>query len=131
MVRSSGGKRGLEGGGVAGEPFEETDERRAAVGFDLERGKRVGAGQAAVEDLRRLRLKGLIVPGTNRYTVTTYGLRAALFCSKLFLRLRPAWPALLPTGDPLIPRPLRTAFLKLENEIERLASNACFLPAVS
>jgi hypothetical protein len=78
-------------------------------------------------DLRRLRLKGLIarVPTTHRYTVTTYGLRVALFCSKLFLRiLRPAWPALLPTDDDPIPRPLRSAFLKLESEIEKLGTNA-------
>jgi hypothetical protein len=78
-------------------------------------------------DLRRLHLKGLIarVPRTNRYTVTTYGLRVALFCSKLFLRiLRPAWPALLSGPESVIPRPLRTAFLKLENEIEKIASDA-------
>lgn len=84
-------------------------------------------------DLRRLRLKGLIarVPGTHRYNVTTYGLRVALFCSKLFLRiLRPSWPALLPVNSDPIPRPLRSAFLKLENEIEKLASNA-HLRAVS
>lgn len=78
-------------------------------------------------DLRRLHLKGLIarVPLTNRYTVTTHGLRVALFCSKLFLRiLRAAWPALLPDYDAAIPRPLRTALVKLEKEIEKIASDA-------
>jgi hypothetical protein len=78
-------------------------------------------------DLRRLRLKGLIAraPRTHRYHVTTYGLRVALFCSKLFLRLlRPAWPALLLDTADAVPRPLRSAFLKLEREIDKLASDA-------
>jgi hypothetical protein len=78
-------------------------------------------------DLRRLRLKGLIarIPKTHRYSVTTYGLRVALFCSKLFLRiLRPAWPALLPAASDQIPRPLRSAFLRLDSEIQKLSSNA-------
>lgn len=46
-------------------------------------------------DLRRLRLKGLIVrlPGTNRYILTTYGRRVALFFAKLDGRLfgQAAW----------------------------------------
>lgn len=78
-------------------------------------------------DLRRLRLKGLIArtPNTHRYTVTSYGLRVALFCSKLFLRiLRPNWPALLDSPQDSIPRSLRTAFLKLEAEIQRICHDA-------
>jgi hypothetical protein len=78
-------------------------------------------------DLRRLRLKGLIArtPSTHRYTVTSYGLRVALFCSKLFLRiLRPNWPALLDSPQDSIPRSLRTAFLKLEAEIQRICHDA-------
>jgi hypothetical protein len=78
-------------------------------------------------DLRRLRLKGLIarLPGSHRYTVTTYGLRIALFCSKLYLRiLRPAWPALLDDSPDAIPRPLRAAFLKVDNEIDALCHDA-------
>jgi hypothetical protein len=54
-------------------------------------------------DLRRLRLNGLIarIPNTHRYSVTTYGLRVALLCTKLFLRiLRPNRPALLEHQDP-------------------------------
>ncbi len=78
-------------------------------------------------DLRRLRLKGLIARfhKSHRYTVTSYGLRVALFCSKLFLRiLRPAWPALLDQDLDAIPRPLRTAFLKLDAEIQRVCDFA-------
>jgi len=78
-------------------------------------------------DLRRLRLKGLIarVPKSHRYTITSYGLRVALFCSKLFLRiLRPAWPALLDQDADAIPRPLRAAFLKLDAELQRICDLA-------
>lgn len=72
------------------------------------------------DDLRRLRLKGLIhrLPGTHRYTATTYGLKVAFFCSKLYLRiLRPNWQALLPAEDAL-PRPLRDALDHLDREIQ-------------
>ena len=77
-------------------------------------------------DLRRLRLKGLIhrIPGTHRYTATTYGLKVAFFYSKLYLRLlRPNWNALLPTADAL-PRPLRDALDHLDTEIRKLHEEA-------
>lgn len=77
-------------------------------------------------DLRRLRLKGLIhrIPTTHRYTATTYGLKVAFFCSKLFLRiLRPQWQALLPDGDHL-PRSLRSALDQLDAEIHKLHKEA-------
>ena len=77
-------------------------------------------------DLRRLRLKGLIhrIPGTTRYTVTTYGLRVALFYTKLYLRiLRPGWAALVDSAE-AFPKPLRQAFAALQAEIEKLAANA-------
>jgi hypothetical protein len=77
-------------------------------------------------DLRRLRLKGLIhrIPGTHRYTATTYGLKVAFFYSKLYLRLvRPNWNALLPTADTL-PRPLRDALDRLDHEIRKLHEEA-------
>ncbi len=77
-------------------------------------------------DLRRLRLKGLIhrLPGTHRYTTTTYGLKVAFFYSKLYLRiLRPNWNALLPETDQL-PRPLRTALDLLATEIDKLHQEA-------
>lgn len=82
-------------------------------------------------DLRRLRLKGLVtrVRGTHRYVVTTYGLRAALFCSKLYLRvLRPNWPALADAPDP-VPRPLRRAFAELEHQLDEICTDAQLRPA--
>jgi hypothetical protein len=57
-------------------------------------------------DLRRLRLRGLIrrQPDTHRYTLTPYGLCAALFYSKLYLRIfRPHAPALHTLSDHLPP----------------------------
>src|SRR5436853_5599447 len=77
-------------------------------------------------DLRRLRLKGLIhrIPGTHRYTATTYGLRTAFFYSKIYLRiLRPNWAALLPEDDAL-PRSLREALNHLDAEIQKLHEQA-------
>jgi len=77
-------------------------------------------------DLRRLRLKGLLhrIPGTTRYTVTTYGLHAALFSTKVYLRiLRPGWAALTPDPD-AIPRPLRDALLQVDAEIQNLCEAA-------
>jgi hypothetical protein len=77
-------------------------------------------------DLRRLRLKGLLhrIPGTHRYTATTYGLKVAFFYSKLYLRLlRPNWDALLPTTDAL-PRPLRDALDHLDTAIRHLHEEA-------
>ena len=77
-------------------------------------------------DLRRLRLKGLIhrIPGTTRYTVTTYGLHVALFSAKVYLRiLRPGWAALTQDAD-AIPRPLRDALLQVDAEIQKLCEGA-------
>lgn len=77
-------------------------------------------------DLRRLRLKGLIarLPGTNRYTVTTYGLQVALFYSKIYLRiLRPGWLAITSPHDDM-PHRLRTAFTRVTTEIHRLCDHA-------
>ncbi len=77
-------------------------------------------------DLRRLRLKGLIhrIAGSHRYTATTYGLKVAFFCAKLYLRLlRPHWPALLPEADPL-PGPLRTALDQRDRAIRTIHEEA-------
>jgi len=77
-------------------------------------------------DLRRLRLKGLLhrVPGTHRYTVTTYGLKVAFCYSKLYLRiLRPSWAALVAPDDTL-PRPLRSALEQLDRALETLHHDA-------
>jgi len=78
------------------------------------------------DDLRRLRLKGLIhrIPKTHRYTATSYGLKVAFFYAKLYIRiLRPNWVALLPEDDHL-PRPLRAALDQLDLEIQKLHQEA-------
>lgn len=77
-------------------------------------------------DLRRLRRRGLItrIPKTNRYLVTTYGIKVALFYSKVFLRiLRPGWTAVIDLPDP-IPRTLRNALRRVTSEIQRLHDRA-------
>jgi hypothetical protein len=77
-------------------------------------------------DLRRLRLKGLIhrIPSTTRYTATTYGLRVALFYTKVYLRiLRPAWAALTDSAD-VFPKPLRQALQAVQAEVDKLAAQA-------
>ena len=77
-------------------------------------------------DLRRLRLKGLIhrIPQTHRYTTTTYGLKVAFFCAKLYLRiLRPEWAALHPANDSF-PHPLRVALDQLDAEINKIHEEA-------
>ena len=56
-------------------------------------------------DLRRLRLKGIIwrVPNTNRYLLTPYGRKVALFFTRLHARVfRPGLAAL----DPSVPIPV-------------------------
>ncbi len=76
-------------------------------------------------DLRRLRLKGLIsrLPKTNRYIATTYGLKVALFYTKVYLRVvRPGWMSIAPADD--IPRPLRTALEQLNIEVARICDDA-------
>ncbi len=56
--------------------------------------------------------------------VTSYGLRVALFCTKVYLRiLRPAWVAFSQAPDS-IPRPLRAAFDALDAEIHKLCDDA-------
>jgi hypothetical protein len=77
-------------------------------------------------DLRRLRLKGVIyrIPKTHRHTTTSYGLKVAFFCAKLYLRiLRPEWAAMLPAEDPL-PRPLRAALDRLDAAIRTIHKEA-------
>ena len=77
-------------------------------------------------DLRRLRLKGIIerIPGTHRYMVTHLGLRVAYLHSKIYLRVfKPAWAASARKPDG-IPRKLRTALNKVDQEIMRLCEEA-------
>ena len=54
-------------------------------------------------DLRRLRVHGLIerIAGTHRYSLTTLGLRTALFYSRIFIRA--IRPGLSQIADPNLP----------------------------
>ncbi len=64
-------------------------------------------------DLRRLRLKGLVVrvPHTNSYTLTTDGLKVAIFYTKLDRRLL---HPLLAADQPPAPPPLRAALATID-----------------
>jgi hypothetical protein len=71
-------------------------------------------------DLRRLRLHGFIerIPGTHRYRVTNYGLRAALFFSRTYARiLRPGLALVMAKKLPDDSK-LRTAFDHLESAMD-------------
>lgn len=85
---------------------------------------------AMTYDLRRLRLHGLIerVPRTHRYTLTSFGLRVAFFCSKVYLRiLRPGAAAIVDPPDDL-PHPLRDALRRLDQAIDLLCTAAQLHP---
>ena len=79
----------------------------------------ISAGRMSY-DLRRLRLHGIIarIPQTQRYRLTTFGLKTALFYSRVYQRLlRPGLSQLL---DPRTEdsAPLPAAFLKLQKIID-------------
>jgi hypothetical protein len=98
----------------------------ALLGHDLSAYSR----GAMTYDLRRLRLHGLIqrIAGTQRYTVTTFGVRVAFFCSKVHLRiLRPGSAALIDPADDL-PHPLRDALRQLDHAIDQLCAAAQLHP---
>ena len=72
-------------------------------------------------DLRRLRLHGIIerIPKTHRYRVTEFGLRAALFFTRVHARLyRPVVAEVMAHGPPEN-SPLRRHFAKLEELIDQ------------
>jgi hypothetical protein len=77
-------------------------------------------------DLRRLRLHGLIarIPKTHRYQVTPFGLRLALFVTRVQARLFRPGVALLAPEIPRDRSPLRTAFDRLEREIDTWCTEA-------
>jgi hypothetical protein len=77
-------------------------------------------------DRRRLRLHGLIVrtPGTQRYHPTDQGLRRALFCNRVYLRvLRPGLTQVLAPPPPADPT-LRAAFDTLTPAIDQFLEEA-------
>ena len=79
-----------------------------------------GAGRMSY-DLRRLRLHGLIqrIPKTNRYQLTTQGLKVAMFFSRTYLRL--LRPGLAEITQPIAPArsALSAAFDRLQNVIDQ------------
>lgn len=77
-------------------------------------------------DLRRLRLHGMIerIPKTHRYRVTDFGLRAALYFTRVHARLyRPGVAQILPHAPPLS-YGIQRAFQKLEGEIDQQVREA-------
>jgi hypothetical protein len=76
--------------------------------------------------LRRLRLHGLIerIPKTHRYRLTSFGLRATLFCTRAYSRiLRPGLALALPTTSSC-PCSLKRSFDKLEQEVTAWVDHA-------
>ena len=72
-------------------------------------------------DLRRMRLHGLIrkIPKSNRYTVTDFGFRYALFVSRGYARLfLPGLAQALPNAH-APPSKLRDAMERVDRVIER------------
>lgn len=71
-------------------------------------------------NLRRLRLHGLIerIPKTHRYRVTDFGLRSAIFLTRVYARiLRPGLAVIIPPEVP-ITSGLHTSFEVLEREFD-------------
>jgi hypothetical protein len=71
-------------------------------------------------DLRRLRLHGILerIPHSHRYQLTADGLRIALFFSRTYARLlRPKLAEIMPKAPPVVSA-LRTAFDRLNSEID-------------
>jgi len=77
-------------------------------------------------DLRRLRLHGLIerIPKTHRYQVTPFGLRLALFVTRVQARLFRPGVALLASAIPRDHSRLRAAFDRLAQEIDTWCTEA-------
>jgi DNA-binding MarR family transcriptional regulator len=74
--------------------------------------------------LRRLRLHGLIerIPHTHRYSVTDFGLAAAVFLTRAHARFTGAGLAHLVGADP--PSSLRHAMNRLDTELDHLAQRS-------
>jgi predicted MarR family transcription regulator len=93
--------------------------------------ERYSTGQMTY-DLRRLRLHGLIerLPHTHRYRVTAFGLRIALFFTKVHARiLRPGISQLFDGCPKSRNRPVATAMRKLDQALETLLHQAKLAPS--
>lgn len=85
-----------------------------------------GPGQMTY-DLRRLRLKGIIarVPRSNRYFLTPYGWKAALFVTRLNAGLfRPGLAALDDSPGIRVPHRLRDAPARVDQELTAMLNQA-------
>lgn len=83
-------------------------------------------------DLRRMRLKGIIVRlhRTNRYFLTPYGRKATLFLTRLHARLlRPAFAAIDSTTVTPVPHRLRQALDTVDREIQTMIKAASLTKA--
>ncbi|MGW8179475.1 MAG: hypothetical protein ACWGQW_12060 [bacterium] len=83
-------------------------------------------------DLRRLRLKGIIsrVPSSNRYLLTPYGRRVAIFFTRLNARVfNPAFISFQKASHDGVPPPLRKAIESVDREIDSLIAQAELLKA--
>lgn len=88
--------------------------------------KGYGAGRMTY-DLRRLRLKGLVVriPGKHRYMLTPLGRRVALFMTKSYARIvRPVLDRLDPHLPGEVDDNLRAAWRTCESALERVVAEA-------
>jgi hypothetical protein len=77
-------------------------------------------------DLRRLRLYGLIerVVGSQRYRVTPFGFKVALFLTRCYNRLLRPGTALLVESGPTAPSAIRSAVDRLDQTIDQLLAQA-------
>lgn len=73
-------------------------------------------------DLRRLRLHGLIerTPKSNRYQVTDFGFRSALFLTRAYTRLLRPGLAVVTDKQAPVPTMLHKALLSVDRAIERI-----------
>ncbi len=71
-------------------------------------------------DLRRLRLHGLLerIPKSHRYRLTTFGLKTALFYSRVYQRLLRRGLSELHDASPLNPSALAGAFAKFQKTLD-------------
>jgi hypothetical protein len=83
-------------------------------------------------DLRRLQKKGIIwrIPDSYRYRLTTYGLKVALFFTKLDVRIFRRFLAATDSSQP-IPLPLAAAFEQVEQAVTELVNHANLAPSVA
>jgi hypothetical protein len=83
-------------------------------------------------DLRRLRKKGIIgrIPNSYRYRPTTYGLKVALFFTKLDARIFRRFLAATDSSQP-VPLPLAAAFEQVEQTVAELVNHAHLAPSVA